>query len=159
MLSFNSKNFILLFYFLGIDKQRSVRKAKWISQPINYVTLSNSIHVSPCFYLILWGFTESMDTSKECYSPVGKKRPIYKKQRTLCDRWLLIKVKWCGTRGVMSREKCCSVRVFFSFNWSIVNLSCCVSFKCTAQWFSYTYICIYIFFQIVSHYVITIYWI
>ena len=28
----------------------------------------------------------------------------------------------------------------FFFNWSIVDLPCCVSFWCTAKWFSYTYI-------------------
>ena len=32
------------------------------------------------------------------------------------------------------------LRPFFFFNWSIVNLQCCVSFKCTAKGFSYTYI-------------------
>ena len=28
---------------------------------------------------------------------------------------------------------------FFFFSWSIVHLQCCVSLKCTANWFSYTY--------------------
>ena len=41
----------------------------------------------------------------------------------------------------------------FSKNWSIVNLQCCVSFRCTAKWFSYiyihTHICIH--FQILFH--------
>ena len=32
--------------------------------------------------------------------------------------------------------------------WSTVDLQCCVSFKCTAKWFSYTYI----LFQIIFHY-------
>ena len=29
---------------------------------------------------------------------------------------------------------------FFFFNWSRADLQCCVSFRCTAKWFSYTYI-------------------
>ena len=30
--------------------------------------------------------------------------------------------------------------LFFFFNWSIVDLHCCVCFRHIAQWFSYTYI-------------------
>ena len=34
---------------------------------------------------------------------------------------------------------------FFQFfrNWSLIHVQCCVSFRCTAKWFSYTYICIH----------------
>ena len=28
----------------------------------------------------------------------------------------------------------------FFFYWSIVNLQCCIGFKCTAKWFIYTYL-------------------
>ena len=31
------------------------------------------------------------------------------------------------------------------FNWSTVNLQCCVSFEYTATWFSYTYTCVGVF--------------
>ena len=43
------------------------------------------------------------------------------------------------------------------FNWSIVNLQCCVSFRCTAKWFSYTYIYIYFFrlFSLIGYYKIS----
>ena len=46
---------------------------------------------------------------------------------------------------------------FFFLNWSIVDLQYCVSFRCTAKWFSYSYICIYLysffqFFSIIVYY-------
>ena len=42
------------------------------------------------------------------------------------------------------------LRDFLFFNWSIVDLQCCVNFYCIAKWFSYTYI--YILFHILFHY-------
>ena len=38
------------------------------------------------------------------------------------------------------------VVLFFFFNWSIVDLQCCVNFFCTAWWLSYA--CVYTFFFI-----------
>ena len=35
--------------------------------------------------------------------------------------------------------------IFFKFYWIIVDLQCCVSFRCTAKWFSYTYTYIHSF--------------
>ena len=34
---------------------------------------------------------------------------------------------------------------YLFFNWSLVDLQCCVNFCCTAKWFSYLYIYIYIY--------------
>ena len=45
------------------------------------------------------------------------------------------------------------------FNWSIVELKCCVGFWYTAKWFSYTHILIYIFFLIFFSIMVTRYWI
>ena len=35
--------------------------------------------------------------------------------------------------------------IYFTLYWSIVDLQCCVSFRCSAKWFSYVYIYIYIY--------------
>ena len=40
----------------------------------------------------------------------------------------------------------------YKFFLTVVEFQCCVSFRCTAKWFSYTYICIYILFHILFHY-------
>ena len=47
--------------------------------------------------------------------------------------------------------------MIFFFHWSIINLQCCVSFWCTANWFNYTYIQLYMYtyfflFHILFHY-------
>ena len=39
----------------------------------------------------------------------------------------------------------------FKFYWSITGLQCCVSFRCTAKGFSYTYTYIIFFFKYFSH--------
>ena len=50
--------------------------------------------------------------------------------------------------GISSVYNEVSVQIFGPFfNESIVYLQCCVCFRCTTKWFSYTYICIF-FFQI-----------
>ena len=41
--------------------------------------------------------------------------------------------------------------IYIFFNWSIVDLQCCVSFRCSAKWFSYTTY-ISFFFQILFPY-------
>ena len=43
---------------------------------------------------------------------------------------------------------------FNFFNWSIVDLQCCVNFHCTAKWFSYTYIYTYSFLKIFLKFII-----
>ena len=43
---------------------------------------------------------------------------------------------------------------FFLLSWSRVDLQCCISFRCTAKWFSYTYLYIYFvrFFSLIGYY-------
>ena len=48
------------------------------------------------------------------------------------------------------------MQTFFSFfhnflNWSIVDVQCCVSFSCTAQWFSYIYTFFFRFFSLIGY--------
>ena len=43
---------------------------------------------------------------------------------------------------------------YFNFYWSVVDLQCCISFRCTAKWISYTYTYIHSFrfFSHIGHY-------
>ena len=34
---------------------------------------------------------------------------------------------------------------FFKYYWCIVDLQCCLSFRCSAKWFRYMYVCIHIY--------------
>ena len=42
--------------------------------------------------------------------------------------------------------------LIFFFNWSIVDLQCCVSFRCTAKWVSYICIFFFRFFSTIGYY-------
>ena len=42
--------------------------------------------------------------------------------------------------------------LFNHFYWSIVNLQCCINFRCTVKWFHYTHIHIYVFLFRFFHY-------
>ena len=41
-------------------------------------------------------------------------------------------------------------RAFFCFLFLVVDLQCCLSFRCTAEWFSFIYICVYFYFRLFS---------
>ena len=65
---------------------------------------------------------------------------------------------WCSFSICFYLTFLCSysgVRVFcnyYFFYWSIVDLHCCISFRCTAKWFSYIYMYVYILSQVLLHY-------
>ena len=74
------------------------------------------------------------------------------RNRTLNQGSNLCLLQWkCSLHHWTTREV-----PFFSFlkifYWIIVNLQCCVSFKCIAKWFSYAYIYFFILFSIVGYY-------
>ena len=41
-------------------------------------------------------------------------------------------------------------RGFFCFLFLVVDLQCCLSFRCTAEWFSFIYLCVYFYFRLFS---------
>ena len=40
--------------------------------------------------------------------------------------------------GIYTQTSWVCYQIFFNHHWNTVNLQCCVSFSCTAKWFSYT---------------------
>ena len=85
--------------------------------------------------------------------------------RFWCSKTTLLKLQW-APESLQILLKCGfwfwggvwgSAFLFSSFNWSIVNLERCVSFKCAAKWISYTYIFVFKFFFLLL--VITRYWV
>ena len=73
---------------------------------------------------------------------------------------------WCKPTATFFKERRFSLMfstwsdtvsgLFFYFNWSMADLQCCVSFKCTAKGFNYTYLFFFRFFPL---WVITQYWV
>ena len=58
----------------------------------------------------------------------------------------------CIGRWILNHYTTTKEVLIYFFNWSIVNLQFCLSFKCTTKWFNYIYMYVYIFFQILFHY-------
>ena len=66
------------------------------------------------------------------YTPgVGKPQPMGQIQPTTCFVACLL----CKLRMVFTFF----FFFFFNFYWGIVDLQCCVSYRCTAKWIRYTY--------------------
>ena len=65
----------------------------------------------------------------------------------------LILITWTNiTSNHLQPKYAILVLSFFrNFYWRIVDLQCCVSFRCTAQWIRYTYTYTYSFLSCFSH--------
>ena len=64
----------------------------------------------------------------------------------------LLQVYWNATAEVLLYQLAfLFFHLIFILYWSIVDLQCCVTFRCTAKWFSYTYTYIPSFLRFFSH--------
>ena len=95
-----------------------------------HTTLAQQIHAkdwesghtdSPTLTWTLWSF--SLVTSENCWNPHS---PSYQ----ICR----------GMRVSLSWQIIVRIKIFY---WYIVDLQCCVSFRCIAKWISYIYIYIH----------------
>ena len=94
-----------------------------------------------------WGRPSSLLTKKVCHlewvssgiTLVFIELSLVLSQKLVCSRF-----DYLG-EALVTRE--CQVYgllcLFFFFNWNIVGLQCCVSFRYTAKWFNCTYIFIF----------------
>ena len=65
---------------------------------------------------------------------------LYAKCARSCDK------SFTCTVGTQVLQKVVAFSFLLLFNWRVVDLQCCVSFRYTAKWFSYTHIYINLFF-------------
>ena len=79
-------------------------------------------------------------------------------------KWLI----WCYVNFTLIKKKkrnqpLSSIKAetgfLYNFYWDIVDLQCCVSFRCTAKWISYTYTYIHSFLDSFPIEAITEYWV
>ena len=65
---------------------------------------------------------------------------------------------WISNRHLKHNLAKTGLFFFLSFfNWSIVDLQCCVYFCCIAKWFNYIYVCIYVCLRVYLYIYIYIY--
>ena len=73
---------------------------------------------------------------------VGSSRSRARTRVPCIDRQIL---NHCTTREVFPLS-CLDFFFFFNFYWGVVDLQCCVGFRCTAKWICYTYTYIHFFY-------------
>ena len=119
----------------------------------------------------MWGSLSFTQTSfyltggKTSTSPTGWKTPqfphncVTELQTSNNDsqnnkRWKMTDHKWSTMSYVPSSQLKILHALFCLKNWNIVDSECCVNFYCSAKWFHYTniYIYIYILFHILFYY-------
>ena len=85
-----------------------------------------------------WSHSILLKASKTDFSHILKNRKL--RHRRIIKRGPSDRVR--GTQALKAGLPGSTAHVLFFLNWSMVDLQCCVSFRCTAKWFS---MCIYIY--------------
>ena len=95
----------------------------------NWIMKNRMIRNRPCLFIDWLMFSQKTFSQKPALSQIWPMGCSF-----LIPAWY---IPFCLSLAIASLSK--------NFYWSIVDLQYCISFRCTAKWFSYTYIYIYIY--------------
>ena len=103
----------------------------------NWIMKNRMIRNRPCLFIDWLMFSQKTSSQKPALSQIWPMGCSF-----LIPAWY---IPFCLSLAIASLSK--------TFYWSIVDLQYCISFRCTAKWFSYTYIYLstFFFFRFFDH--------